>query len=95
VVVGAPERERHEPLHILGPLPRPPRRGRAVQVDHIKFTLKAPVTKRYKLKYDGPLSNFAFKFNLRRYTVLRLVKWRWFDRLGMVGRCRLTPSNPR
>ena len=21
-----------------------------------------------KLKYDGPLSNFAFNFNLRRYT---------------------------
>ena len=29
--------------------------------------LKAPGTKRLKLKYDEPLSNFAFKFNLRRY----------------------------
>jgi hypothetical protein len=28
--------------------------------------MKAPGTKRLKLKYDGPLSNFAFKFNLRR-----------------------------
>jgi lipoate-protein ligase A len=40
-----------------------------VQVDPIKPTLKAPGTKRLKLKYDDPLSNFAFKFNLRRYTM--------------------------
>jgi hypothetical protein len=38
-----------------------------VHVDPIKPTLKAPRTKRLKLKYDEPLSNFAFKFNLRRY----------------------------
>jgi hypothetical protein len=30
--------------------------------------LKAPGTKRLKLKHHGPLSNVAFKFNLRRYT---------------------------
>jgi len=42
--------------------------GRAVQVDLIKPTLRAPGTKRLKLQYDGPLSSFAFKFNLRRYT---------------------------
>ena len=42
--------------------------GRAVQVDPIKTTLKAPGIKLLKLKYDKPLSNFAFKFNLRRYT---------------------------
>jgi len=43
--------------------------GRAVQVvDPIKPALKAPGTKRLELIYDGPLSNFAFKFNLRRYT---------------------------
>ena len=42
--------------------------GWAVQVDPIRPTLKAPRTKRLKLKYDGPLSNFAFKFNVRRYT---------------------------
>ena len=41
--------------------------GWAVQVDPIRPTLKAPGTKRLKLKYDGPLSNFAFKFKLRRY----------------------------
>jgi hypothetical protein len=39
-----------------------------VQVDPIKPTLKAPGTKRLKLQYDEPLSNFAFNFNLRRYT---------------------------
>jgi len=39
-----------------------------VQVDPIKPTLKAPGTERLKLKYDEPPSNFAFKFNLRRYT---------------------------
>jgi len=38
-----------------------------VQVDPIKATLKAPGTQRLKLQYDEPLSNFAFKFNLRRY----------------------------
>ena len=45
--------------------------GRAVQVGPMKPTLKAPGTKRLKLKYDVPLSNFAFKFNLRRYTPAR------------------------
>ena len=39
-----------------------------VQVDLMKSTLKAPGTKRLKLKYDGPLSFFAFEFNLRCYT---------------------------
>ena len=39
-----------------------------MQVDPIKPALKTPGTKRLKLIYDGPLSNFAFKlFNLRRY----------------------------
>jgi hypothetical protein len=41
--------------------------GKAVQVDPVKFTLKAPGTNPSTLKYDGPLSTFAFKFNLRRY----------------------------
>jgi hypothetical protein len=40
-----------------------------VQVDTIKPKLKAPGTKRLKLDYDGPLSNFGFKFNLRRYSL--------------------------
>jgi hypothetical protein len=40
-----------------------------VQVNPIKPTLKAPGIKLLKLEFDKPLSNFAFKFNLRRYTV--------------------------
>jgi hypothetical protein len=42
--------------------------GRAVQVAPIKPTLKLPGTKRLKPICVDPLSNFAFKFNLRRYT---------------------------
>jgi len=38
-----------------------------VQVDPIKPTLKAPGIKRLKLEYDVLLSNFALKFNLRRF----------------------------
>jgi hypothetical protein len=38
-----------------------------VQVDPIKPKFKLPGTKRLKLKRDEPLSNFAFKFKLRRY----------------------------
>jgi hypothetical protein len=34
----------------------------------MKPTLKPPGPKRWKLKCDLPLSIFAFKFNLRRYT---------------------------
>jgi hypothetical protein len=45
------------------------RKGRAVQVDPIKPTLKAPGTKRLNLQYDELLSIFAFKFNLRRYAM--------------------------
>jgi len=39
----------------------------AVQVNPIKPTSKAPGSKCLKLRYDGPLSKFAFKFNFRRY----------------------------
>jgi len=42
--------------------------GRAVLVVPIKPTFKALGIDFFKLKYDGPLSNFAFKFNVRRYT---------------------------
>ena len=38
-----------------------------MQVDPIKPTLQPPGTERLRLKYDESLSNFAFKFNLRRY----------------------------
>ena len=37
-----------------------------MQVDPVKPTLKAPGTKRLKLKCDEPLSDFAFNFNMRR-----------------------------
>jgi len=47
--------------------------GEAVQVDPMKPTLKAPGTKRLKLQYGEPLSNFAFKFNLRRYNLAGLA----------------------
>jgi len=50
-------------------------------VDPIKPTLKAPGIKLLKLKYDNPLSNFAFEFNLRRYIKRALItSWRnWRD----------------
>jgi len=38
-----------------------------VQIDPMKPTLKPRITKHLKLKCDEPLSNFALKFNLRRY----------------------------
>jgi hypothetical protein len=54
--------------------------GRAVQLDPIKPTLKAPGIKLLKLKYDKQLSNVAFKFNLRRCTT------------GTARRLRTSPS---
>ena len=42
--------------------------GEAVQLDPIEPTLKAPGTKRLKLKCDELLSSFASNINLRRYT---------------------------
>jgi hypothetical protein len=35
----------------------------------MKRTLKAPGSKRLKLQYGRLLSSFAFKFNLRRYSL--------------------------
>ena len=43
--------------------------GEAAQVDPINPTFKAPGTKRLKQKNDELLSSFAFKINLRRYTM--------------------------
>ena len=45
-----------------------------MQVNPIKLTLKAPGTKRLRLKHDEPLPSFAFKFNLRRYNKADAVK---------------------
>jgi len=36
----------------------------------MKSILKAPGTKRLKLKNKKPVSNFAFKFNMRRYSMV-------------------------
>ena len=78
-----------------------------MQVDPIKPTWKPTGTKRLKLQYDELLSNFAFKFNLRRYTAAaaadmtaavaakHALNVRDIARaLAVVGRCRLTLSNP-
>jgi len=78
-----------------------------VQVDPIKPTLTAPGTKRLKLKCDGPLSIFAFNFNLRRYTVASDVKLTLMQQYPeewpvslvhsagtKVRRCWMTLSNP-
>jgi hypothetical protein len=43
------------------------RPGEAVQSEPMKPKLKAPGTKRLKLKYENMLSRFAFKCNLRRH----------------------------
>jgi hypothetical protein len=69
-----------------------------VQVDPIKPTLKAPGTKRLKLKHDAPLSNFAFKFKSRRYSEVAEsgLEMRLLRSLGrQVGQCRLILSKPR
>ena len=39
----------------------------------MKLKFKLPGNKRLKLKRDGLLSKFAFKFNLRRYTMVAKV----------------------
>ena len=44
-----------------------------MQVDPSKPTLKAPGTKRLKLRDDDPLSCFGFNFILRRYTKVPVV----------------------
>jgi len=61
--------------------------------------LKAPGFSGLKLEYDEPLSNFAFNFNLRRYTVVCIdeVHERSIENellITTVGRCRLTVSKP-
>ena len=68
-----------------------------MQVDPVKLMLKPPGTQHLKLKCDILLSTFAFKFNLRRYTVGRDLICERCDELPDIkaGRCRLTLSNPR
>jgi len=45
--------------------------GKAVQVDPIEPTLRAPGSKRSKLNEDTLLSSLAFKFKLGRYSLAR------------------------
>ena len=72
-----------------------------MQVDPIKPTFKAPEIKLFKVKHGGPLSIFAFDFNLRRFSKESLssttarAKFRRGVSAVKVGRCRLTLSNPR
>jgi len=66
--------------------------GWAVQVDPIKPTLNAPGTKRLKLKYNGPPSKFAFKFNLRCYNQAVLREGCLSVRLG--GAVQVKPMKP-
>ena len=54
---------------IFDAFPENVERGEAVQVEPIKSNMKAPGAQRLKLKYDNPISSFAFNFNLRRYSV--------------------------
>jgi hypothetical protein len=65
--------------------------SRAVQVEPIKPTLKAPGPQRLKLEFDGLLSNFAFKLNLRRYNPAVGKK---AEKDNPVGWCRSTLLNP-
>jgi len=65
-----------------------------VQVDPIKPTLKAPGTKRLKLKCDKLLSRFAFNFNLRRCTTAEECDEKHGAVAVKVGQCRLTLSHP-
>jgi len=79
-------------------------------VDPIKPTLKAPVTQRLKLKYVNCFQfclNFAFNFNLRRYTLAAssvvapyasptesfavALNAADWESESKVGRCRLKP----
>jgi len=60
-------------------------------VDHTWF-------QRVKLKYDEPLSSFAFNFDLRRYTLAESetdVKRKKDLLYALVGWCSFTLSNPR
>ena len=73
------------------------RHGRVVQVDPITPALKALGTHLLILECDEPLSTFAFKINMRRYTMAAVYPplHRHAQRTAEVGRCRLTLSTPR
>jgi uncharacterized Zn-finger protein len=71
-----------------------------VRVHPMRPTLTVPGSKRLKLKCDELPSSFAFNFDLRRHTkehitesILTLACPRC-KQAFVVGRCRLTLSNP-
>jgi hypothetical protein len=74
-----------------------------VQVDPITPTLKAPETRRLKVKSVGSLSNFAFNLNLRCYIEEGEGKDAAAEEAPAAeeveepeaGRCMLNLSNPR
>jgi len=57
-----------------------------VQVDPIKPKLKPPGTKRLNLKHGEPPSRFAFKFNLRGYSLAHARRGSRAHVPGRVGR---------
>jgi len=69
--------------------------GRAVQVESMEPVLKPSRSMLLKLRYDGPLSSFAFNFNLRRYNrggdAADTARFRP-ARFAEAGRCTLIPS---
>ena len=73
--------------------------GRAVQVAPIKPTLIAPGTKRLKLTCDERLSDFAFNFNLRCYTMARSEPRTWTSLIVKGGRrgeaVQVDPMKPK
>ena len=74
---------------------RGPHPGRALQVDPIKPTLKAPGTTRLKLNCDGPLSKFAFHINLRRYTLAAALVGALFGAAAAVALLLFTATKVR
>ena len=70
-----------------------------MQVDPIKSKLKTPGTKRLKPNCDILLSTSAFKFNMRRYSLVSASSLVYSyviagGATSLVGQCRLSLSNP-
>ena len=62
-----------------------------MQVDPMQPKLKPPGTERLKLKCDIMLTKPALKFNMRHYAEVVIKP----SGCALVGRSRLTLSNPR
>ena len=63
--------------------------GKVVQVEPMRHVLESPGSLLLKLNYNGPLSSFAFKFNLRSYTWARRGRntTRRISRTSRTARC--------